>query len=179
MVTKNTIGYGIWQMNAKMEQIREELENNGGEITPELEEMFNEIAQSQEAMVIQSHAFIGFADERITAMDGEIKRLTELKRSLKKAQETIKDWCKNVMECAGIKKIETKLVTASIAACPESVVCDEELICSQYEEAVKALNLPPWVKVSLSVNKTELKNAIKAGKPVHGELVKKNTIRFK
>lgn len=88
----------IWQIQQDLIDIFNELEENGGELTPELEDKLN-ITQSEFKNKIENYLYvIKQTESDINACDAEAKRLTALKKS---KQNTI-DRIKSVM----VKAIE-------------------------------------------------------------------------
>ena len=88
----------IWQIQQELLDIFNELEENGGELTPELEDKLN-ITQSEFKNKIENYLYvIKQTESDINACDAEAKRLTSLKKS---KQNTI-DRIKSVM----VKAIE-------------------------------------------------------------------------
>ena len=88
----------IWQIQQDLLDIFNELEENGGELTPELEDKLN-ITQSEFKNKIENYLYvIKQTESDINACDAEAKRLTALKKS---KQNTI-DRIKSVM----VKAIE-------------------------------------------------------------------------
>ena len=88
----------IWQIQQELLDTFNELEENGGELTPELEDKLN-ITQSEFKNKIENYLYvIKQTESDINACDAEAKRLTALKKS---KQNTI-DRIKSVM----VKAIE-------------------------------------------------------------------------
>ena len=79
----------IFQITQELQDIFSELEENGGELTPELEQELN-VTQEDFKVKVKSYAEgIKLLNSDITLIDSEIKRLTELKKSKQKAIERL------------------------------------------------------------------------------------------
>ena len=100
-------------------------------------------------------------DSKVDAIDGEIKRLQELKKQTKKKEENLKEILKSCMETLGTKKLETDLGNITIRNNPGSLVIDnEELIPKLYKQEI--------VTVETKIDKAALKKNIKAGIDIEG-----------
>ena len=95
-----------------------------------------------------------------------------MKKAIDNKNTKFKEYVKENMEKLGLQKIDTELGTLSIAKNPASVeIFDETLIADEYKKE----------KVTVSIDKTSIKNALKAGKDVQGvKLVEdKTSLRIK
>jgi len=94
----------------------------------------------------------------ITAIDDEIKRLGEMKRSYQSKANNLKNYISFTMQKNGIEKIESDIVKFSFRKSETLEVIDESLIPSEF------IN----VKEVKTVDKIAIKKAIKAGNNVNG-----------
>lgn len=79
----------IFQITQELQDIFSELEENGGELTPELEQELN-VTQEDFKVKVKSYAEgIKLLNSDITLIDSEIKRLNALKKSKEKAIERL------------------------------------------------------------------------------------------
>ena len=95
-----------------------------------------------------------------------------MKKAIDNKNTKFKEYVKENMERLDLPKIDTELGTLSIAKNPASVeIFDETLISDEYKKE----------KVTVSIDKTSIKNALKAGKDVQGaRLVEdKTSLRIK
>ena len=80
----------IWQIQQDLLDIFNELEENGGELTPEREDKLN-ITQSEFKNKIENYLYvIKQTESDINACDAEVKRLTALKKSKQNTIDRIK-----------------------------------------------------------------------------------------
>ena len=80
----------IWQIQQELLDTFNELEENGGELTPELEDKLN-ITQSEFKNKIENYLYvIKKTESDINACDAEAKRLTALKKSKQNTIDRIK-----------------------------------------------------------------------------------------
>ena len=138
----------------------------------EIQEQGNELAL---ALKNKSTSIIGYVrnlDLTSEAIKNEIDRLTIMKKAIDNKNTKFKEYVKENMERLDLPKIDTELGTLSIAKNPASVeIFDETLISDEYKKE----------KVTVSIDKTSIKNALKAGKNVQGaRLVEdKTSLRIK
>lgn len=138
----------------------------------EIQEQGNELAL---ALKNKSTSIIGYVrnlDLTSEAIKNEIDRLTIMKKAIDNKNTKFKEYVKENMERLDLQKIDTELGTLSIAKNPASVeIFDEALISDEYKKE----------KVTVSIDKTSIKNALKEGKNVQGaRLVEdKTSLRIK
>ena len=91
----------IWQIQQELLDIFNELEENGGELTPELEDKLN-ITQSEFKNKIENYLYvIKQTESDINACDAEAKRLTALKKSKQNTIDRIKSIMAKAIEQFG------------------------------------------------------------------------------
>ena len=91
----------IWQIQQDLLDIFNELEENGGELTPELEDKLN-ITQSEFKNKIENYLYvIKKTESDINACDAEAKRLTALKKSKQNTVDRIKSVMAKAIEQFG------------------------------------------------------------------------------
>lgn len=144
-----------------------------GELTPEeIQEQGNDLAL---ALKNKSTSIIGYvrnSELMSEAIKNEIDRLTAMKKAVDNRIDKFKEYVKENMQHLEVEKIETELGTLSIAKNPASVeIYDETLIKDEYKKE----------KVTISIDKTAIKNDIKAGKEVQGArlIEDKTSLRIK
>lgn len=144
-----------------------------GELTQEeIQEQGNDLAL---ALKNKSTSIIGYvrnSELMSEAIKNEIDRLTAMKKAVDNRIDKFKEYVKENMQHLEVEKIETEIGTLSIAKNPASVeIYDETLITDEYKKE----------KVTISIDKTAIKNDLKAGKEVQGaRLVEdKTSLRIK
>lgn len=94
----------------------------------------------ENALMRKSNNIIGYYLDRkslIEAIDTQIKRLQDLKKTETNKLDRYKEYVKNSMEYMGIKQIETGAGKLQIAKSPISIdIIDEKLIPDEYKEVV-------------------------------------------
>ena len=148
----------IYQIEQNYNQLAEELIDNGGELTPLLEE---QLAITEEQLQNKSVAYsfvIKQMDADVDIIDAEIKRLQALKKQREKASEYLKERIKHAMDTFQIDEIKTPLVKINFRKSETVEVDDVNLLPLSYKV----------VKITEQADKAAIKAAIKDGVEVTG-----------
>ena len=116
----------IFQINQDYLQLAQILEDDGGEVTPEIEE---QLAINREQLQTKgvNYAFVvKKISSEVDTIDAEIKRLQEMKKAKVNAIERMKKTIKDAMILHGIDKIQGDLINLSLRKSPASVVVENE-----------------------------------------------------
>ena len=144
-----------------------------GELTKEeIEEQGKDLAISLKNKSTSIIGYVRNLDLTSEAIKNEIDRLTTMKKAIDSKSAKFKEYVKQNMEELELQKIDTELGTLSIAKNPASVeIYDENMISDEYKKE----------KVTVTIDKTAIKNALKDGKEVQGaRLVEdKTSLRIK
>ena len=141
----------LYNITNKFVELMDKAQN--GELT---EEEYNQLGKEL-ALELQNKSanIIGYTQNKealIDAIDVQIKRLQELKKSEQNGLDKFKQYVKENMEKLGIEKIETELGILSIAKNPMSVeIENEDEIPSEFKQEV----------VTTKIDKTAIKNHFK------------------
>lgn len=153
----------LFQLTADMAAIEDALWENGGELTPELEEAMTETSASLVAKTDGYGALIRKFDSAASAIDVEIKRLQALKKTATNAVERLKGRVLYSMQTNSMEKLDGTYTKFSLRRSDKAITDDESILAPYIfalEEFVKTL--PAYVKLGdLKVDKTVIKNMIK------------------
>lgn len=133
-----------------------------------LEGISGEIEKKAEAIV----AVRANMDSSISAIDAEIKRLTERKRLIQAREKSMREYLRHNMSTAGIKKIECPLFSITLAAGRDIVeIEDVNAIPDDYVD----------IETNVKPDKRRIIAALKKGEPVNGASLKKSaeSVRIK
>lgn len=158
----------LYEITVEQQQLNALLEENGGELTPEIEEAlkinldnFNAKAEGY-VKAIKNYK----AEE--DAIAEEIKRLQEKKRVNANAQARLKEALKTAMDTFDTPKVQAGLFKVSLTKSEAVNIVDESLIPEEYK------------KIKYDISKTDIKNAIKSGLVVEGaEIVENKSITIR
>lgn len=152
----------LYELKAEHHLICEMLEENGGEITPEIEQMLainaeNFVAKAEGyAEVITKYAHISAnAAERI-------KQFQTIKKIADNAERRMKERLQQAMEEYGLTKVECGLRKLSLRTSQAVEITDEAKLPNEY------------IKVATSVDKSALRADLMAGVVVEGAELKTN-----
>lgn len=167
----------LYELTAEQARIEALLEENGGEITPEIEEALTLTAEALPKKVDGYGVLIRQFAAAEAACDAEIKRLQGLKKTAQNAQKGMKERILYAMQTFGYDKLAgdtTKFSTRSSKA----VELDEDVLLGKYREKISEFvaTLPEWLGLEVKVSKTAISNAYKAtGLTPEGAQVVENT----
>lgn len=154
----------IFKIQAEYQQIVNELIENGGELTPELE-LALQITKDNFHSKSENYAFITRQfNAEMDIIDAEIKRLQQAKKTREKAIERLKANIETAMITFEVDKIETPLIKISFRKSESVEVEDVNTLPALYKV----------VKVSESADKLKIKDAIKSGILIEGCSIKVN-----
>jgi ribosomal protein L23 len=148
----------IYNIEQSYNQLAEELIENGGELTPSLEEA---LAITEEQLQNKSVAYsfvIKQMDADVDIISAEISRLQNLKKQREKASEYLKERIKHAMDTFQIDEIKTPLVKINFRKSETVEVDDVNQLPSLYKV----------VKVTEQADKAAIKAALKDGFEVTG-----------
>ena len=167
----------LYQLTAEQARIEDLLEQNGGEITPEIEEALTLTAEALPKKVDGYGVLIRQFAAAEAACDAEIKRLQALKKTAQNAQRGMKDRILYAMQSFGFDKLAGETTKFSTRA-SKAVEIDEELLLCRYRLAIHDFNetLPDWLSVEPKISKTAISNEYKAsGMTPEGAQIVENT----
>jgi len=170
----------LYQLTEQMSALESLLEDNGGELTPDIEALWQETGESLTRKVDNYNALIIKLKNYSSNLDAEIKRLQGLKKTADNSLKNVKEHIKSVMEQFGIDKLEGAYCKISLASSTSTEV-DEETVLAPYLSRIANLNLPEWITADLKVSKTALKDAFKDKDvtPAGVSFVKNKSLRIK
>lgn len=155
----------LFHISQEYRQIADILEQNGGELTPELEEALNNNQQALQVKASNIAFVIRDFDLDAEKIAKEIERLQKLQKSKLNAKERLKAYLKQNMEATGITEIKCDLVTVRLQNSRSSVeIIDKEKIPKKY--LTKKIDFVP--------DKKSIKEALESGQTVNGVELKKN-----
>lgn len=152
----------LFNIGQEQKQILAEIETNEGEITMAIQERIDLLAENFEEKAVAYSYVIKQVESEESIIDAEIKRLQELKKKAAKVSDYLKERIAGAMIDFGYDKIETPTLKLSFRKSEAVEVVDESLL------AQKFFNYKP------TIDKTAIKNAIKAGEEVTGARIISN-----
>ena len=167
----------LYELTAEQARIEDLLEENGGEITPEIEEALTLTAEALPKKVDGYGVLIRQFAAAEAACDAEIKRLQGLKKTAQNAQKGMKDRILYAMQTFGFDKLAGETTKFSTRA-SKAVDVNEDVLLMNYREKIARFvsTLPDWISLEVKVSKQVIKDAYKAtGITPEGAQVVENT----
>lgn len=150
----------LFNIDAELYEVYNEIENNGGEMTPELEATL-EITEAERMTKGEGYVYvIKQLRSQADMIKSEIKRLQELAKRYENSADKLADTLLQSVVAHG--QIKTALVTISSRKSKSVSITDESLLGMEY------------LRVKLEPNKTAIKEALEAGQEVQGALIVEN-----
>lgn len=154
----------IYNIQSEYQQLVNQLIENGGELTPELE-LALQINKDNFHSKSENYGYITKQfDAEMDIIDNEIKRLQQAKKSREKTIQRLKDTIELAMLTFDIDKIETPLIKISFRK-SESV---------EVENVNELPNEFKVIKLTESADKLKIKDALKSGMFIEGCSIKTN-----
>lgn len=154
----------LYNIEQEYTNLTDELIENGGELTPELEQRL-EINKSQLETKGRGYAYIvKQLDDEISLIKSEKKRLDALLKSREKVKERLKETLKNAMDRHEMIEIKTDTLKINFRKSEVVEIEDLALLDPSYKT----------VKSTITANKDEIKKDIKNGVSVQGAILVEN-----
>jgi len=160
----------IFKISNELQSIMNEIFDNGGEVTPEIESALM-IKESELMAKSQNYGYVIKAMEYdVSIIDEEIKRLNQIKKVRNNAVERLKNVLTVTMEAFNVPEIETPTMKINFRKSSSLEITDEKKIPKRFITQ----------KVTSSIDKMEIKKAIGNGEIIEGaEIVVKQNIQIK
>lgn len=116
--------YQLFNLSAEMRVLLAHLDEVGGELTPEIEERFNDLVADTEGGIAELALAVRELDGSAVIDERERDRFATRARRKRKAIQTIRDCMADHMAATDTPKVKTDLVTVSLSKGPETPVWD-------------------------------------------------------
>jgi len=153
----------LYEINKELNSIMESREEGSIE---EIESKLDQIQIQFNDKLNNICKYVSNIESDISAIDNEIKRLQNIKKSKTTKIDNLKDYMSYILQQQGIEKLDLELYRISFRKSDQVIILDQDKIPDEYIIE----------KVSTTVDKTKIKDAIKAGSVIDGATiqVKKN-----
>lgn len=152
----------LYELTGEMLALETQLEENGGELTPELEELWQDNAEALVKKTDNYNTLLKNFEAHSSNLDAEIKRLQALKKTDDNAIKRIKEHLLNTMQTFGIEELKGDFCKITIAKSTATEV-DEEAALYNFKNRIEEFrdSLPSYIKVTTGIDKTEAKRVAK------------------
>jgi hypothetical protein len=160
----------LYNIEQEYLEIANQLED--GELSPELETALAINERELQGKAIAYAYVIKEAEDTVSIIDAEIKRLQGLKKTEQNKAQRLKDTIQNAMDLYGITEIKTETLKLNFRR-SEGVICTDSSVTIAEEFATV-------VPQSIKPNLNEIKKAIKEGRDVTGfEIEERYSLQIK
>lgn len=150
----------LFNIDAELYEVYSAIENNGGEMTPELEATL-EITEAERMTKGEGYVYvIKQLRSQADMIKSEIKRLQELAKRYENSADKLADTLLQSVIAHG--QIKTAFVTISSRKSKSVSITDESLIPSEF------------MRIKTEPNKTAIKEALESGQIIDGALIVEN-----
>jgi len=154
----------IFNIQHEYQLLVNELIENGGELTPEIE-LALQINKDNFHSKSENYAYITKQfDGEMDIIDNEIKRLQQAKKSREKTIQRLKDTIELAMLTFEVDKIETPLIKISFRNSESVEVSDVNDLPNEFKT----------IKLTETADKLKIKDALKSGVFISGCSIKSN-----
>ena len=154
----------IYKIQSEYQLLINQVINNDGEITPELETALTINKEQLQSKSIDYSYVIKQLDSDCEQIDAELKRLQQLKKVRTNLAERLKDTISNAMNLYEVEKIETPLIKLSFRNSESVEITNEKQLDACFIVT----------KTVTSFDKKAIKDAIKNGVLVEGATISYN-----
>lgn len=154
----------LYQIEKDYITLAEQLIEAGGEVTDELSEALAINQQNLETKGTNYGFIVKQMESEVDIIDGEIARLTALKKSRNKSIDRLKETLSQAMELYGIEEIKSPVLKINFRK-SESVEIENEALLPEIYMVEK---------ITKQADKAMIKEALKQGNEVAGAFMKQN-----
>lgn len=162
-----TMEMTLYQISQEQKRINAMLEESGGEITPEIDELmtinnenFTQKAQDYGYAILHYEAFLAAIKAEIARLEGYADTCT---KSIKNMKGRVKDY----MVENGIAKVEREYIALSLRKSTRVIIDDENAVPADCKT------------IKVDINKADLKRHIKAGEECGAHLEENHSLIIK
>ena len=150
----------LFNIDAELYEVYSEIENNGGEMSPELEAAL-EITEAERMTKGEGYVYvIKQLKSQADLLKAEAKRLQEIAKQYENSADKLADRLLQSVIAHG--QIKTAFVTISTRKSKSVSITDESLLKAEY------------LRIKTEPNKTAIKEALESGEEVQGALIVEN-----
>ena len=157
----------LYHIDEEQRRINAMLEETGGEITPEIEEL---MAVNEQNFIVKAENY-GYAilhyKAIVAAVKAEKDRLDAIKKTAENAIARMEERLVGAMQTFDKPKVEAATLKLSLRRSERVIIDDESAIPSD------------CIKVKTEVDKTEVKRHLKAGETIGAHIEENHTLQIK
>lgn len=151
---KTTQIMSLYDLQALAFQTELELEESGGELTPEIEQALATTETEIPRKIDAYKGYLDFLDARKDQLDQTIKSLQAKKKAVENANKRIREYVKTTMSAFGLTKIKGDVYTATLTK-KDGIEVNEEEVLEPFRSKMMKFSegLPDYISVELKISK--------------------------
>lgn len=160
----------IYHIQSDHLELMREIENNDGEITPEINERLGLTKEHFEEKAVSYGYLMKSINDEVTILKSEIDRLTGILKAKESLEAQLKSRVVEAMVSMNIEKVSKNNLTLSLRKSDQLLISEDAMIPDKYLSK----------KLTITPDKTALKTDIKAGKKIKGvSIITKQNLQIK
>jgi len=160
----------IYHIQSEHLQLMQEIENNEGEITPEIDQRLGLTQEQFEDKAVSYGYLMKHINDESVIIQNEIERLQGILKAKNALEAQLKTRITEAMISMNIEKVTKNNLTLSLRKSEQLIIQDDAVVPSKYLSK----------KLVLTPDKTALKTDIKAGKKIKGiSVITKQNLQIK
>jgi len=161
----------LYELSTEMSLVNDELIANEGELTPEIEARLDSLNLALEVKATGIRKIFSMAEADEEAVDTEIKRLQQIKKTNQNMQARLKEYVLKNMQAADLKTIKTTIGTFTVAKSPDSLeIVVPEMISAEFYDTI------PEHK---ELNEKRIREALSEGYSVDGAKLNSDRVHLR
>lgn len=160
----------IYHIQSEHLQLMQEIENNEGEITPEIDQRLGLTKEQFEEKAVSYGYLMKSINDDAVILKSEIERLTGILKAKESLESQLKSRVVDAMITMGLEKVSHNNLTLSLRKSEQLLIQDDAIVPAKYLSK----------KLTITPDKTALKTDIKAGKKIKGiSVITKQNLQIK
>ena len=149
-----TKSMSLYDLQALAFRTELELEDSGGELTPEIEQALATTEVEIPRKVDAYKGYLDFLASRKDQLDQTIKSLQAKKKAVENADKRVREYVKTTMKTFGLTKIKGDVYTATLTE-RDGIEVNEEEVLEPFRSKMMRFSegLPDYISVELKISK--------------------------
>lgn len=131
MASKST-ALSLWRITDALAVIDAQLEENGGELTPDIQAQLDAMSEAFPAKVCNVAGYLRYLDSLEASCKAEEERVRDIRKASEKRRERVRRYLADCMERSGTKSVKpdpnTGLLSVSLLAGRSKVVVEPDML---------------------------------------------------
>lgn len=130
----------LYEITESLDYVTNQLEQTGGEITPELDALINTTSRELEKKSDNIVTHLRILEDQLELVSKRKKEIQNLEKSIKSKIDYFKEYILSCMKRANIKKIDGPFSRITVRKPVKALYVDEDKIASKYHKIITAID---------------------------------------